>query len=375
LTPAARSLPVASRGLDTPLRSLVYQKTIGPSTDSLPTVAIAADDLTGAADAIAAFAGRGWRAQAALAPAALAAPRPALAQALDCGSRSVSLRGLGEPCVAEIAGHLARADIAFLKVDSLLRGHAAADIAELARRGPWRRIVVAPAFPACGRTFVGGRAYADGVPAPHAPLAVEGADVVDCETDADLERVVAGAATTPPTLWVGSAGLASALARELAGTDATPADAPPRRRGPTVCVVGSMTAPAQRQALALAAAGARHVTDADGTLPQAVAGEAVVVVSIAGPPVSGEGDERRVRGVAELLAPLRERFGALVLVGGQTAVELLRALGVEALDVHGELEPGVVLSAGPSGLPVVTKSGSFGDDGTLVRVVARLGAP
>lgn len=343
-----------------------------PLQSELPAVAVAADDLTGAADAIAVFAGRGWQARVALAPGALGPPRAGVAQALDCASRRVSLPALGERRVADVAAHLAGGDVAFLKVDSVLRGHTAADVAELAGRGHWERVVVAPAFPAQGRTFLGGRAYADGVAAPHARLEIDGAHLVDCTTDDDLRRVVAGAAAAPTTLWVGSAGLASALARELAG-DVGPALAlPSRRPGPTVCVVGSMTEPARRQGLALAATGARQVTDADGALPGAVAGEGVVVVSIAGPAGAGEGDERRARRVAELLAPARERFGALVLVGGETAVELLRALEIDALDVHGELEPGVVLATGPSGLPIVTKSGSFGDDETLVRVVARL---
>lgn len=370
-----------------------------------PSVAIAADDLTGAADSVAAFAAAGWQARVALAPGELMTARLGLAQAVDCASRRTSLAALGEPAVTETLAHLAGAGVALLKVDSLLRGYAVADLETLAERGPWRRVILAPAYPACGRTFVDAQVRIGGRPAQQAGLEVgaatfvgcealrtdpdalpaDGLAVVDAETDADLARVVEGAAGGPRTLWVGSAGLAGALARSLAAGPVASVRPAPATFGSTICVVGSMTETARRQALALASSGARHVelplaalADDGGeptaqNLARTLAEAPHVVLSIAGPVEAGEGDERHVRRLARLLAPLQERIGALVLVGGQTAVEALRALGVGALDVLGELEPGVVLARDARGRLVVTKSGSFGDDRTLVRVLAALG--
>ncbi|MGZ3371349.1 MAG: nucleotide-binding domain containing protein, partial [Caulobacteraceae bacterium] len=67
------------------------------------------------------------------------------------------------------------------------------------------------------------------------------------------------------------------------------------------------------------------------------------------------------------------RFGALAVTGGETARAVLSAAGVRALEVRGELEPGVVLSMAGA-LPVVTKAGAFGRADSLVRAVEALRA-
>src|SRR3954468_17682919 len=57
--------------------------------------------------------------------------------------------------VTALAPLLAGADISFLKIDSRLRGHPAAEIAMCARA--FRTVVIAPAFPAQGRVTRQGR--------------------------------------------------------------------------------------------------------------------------------------------------------------------------------------------------------------------------
>ena len=63
-----------------------------------------------------------------------------------------------------------------------------------------------------------------------------------------------------------------------------------------------------------------------------------------------------------------------MLTGGDTAFAVLRSWGCTGIDLFEEIESGVVLSAsvGVRVLPVVTKSGSFGDPETLVRALAVL---
>ena len=339
----------------------------------LPSVAIVADDLTGAADALATFAVRGWRCRLVLNAQHLGPSRPGTAQALDTAGRAASLSALSPEAVFRITRHLAGADIAFLKVDSLLRGHIASDLAALS--DGWRRVVLTPAFPAHGRTFSGEHArsiaaeLADhglkpvhvGVGHDLAALAREGVLVVEAETDEDLRRAVAGHGST---LWVGSAGLAAALASS--GPPRPNKTLPPRDRA-ILTVVGSRTELARRQVQeALRGRHDLEHVEAAG----AANGTGDLLVSIA----TGDGadDVSLARAHAHDLRKLDARFGALVLVGGDTAREVLTAFGITELAVVGELEPGTALSLDLEGRPIVTKSGSFGDDSALRRIHERL---
>jgi 4-hydroxythreonine-4-phosphate dehydrogenase len=78
--------------------------------------------------------------------------------------------------------------------------------------------------------------------------------------------------------------------------------------------------------------------------------------------------------LGEALRSCAALAGSLVVTGGDTAIGVLSAWGVSGLRLIDELEPGIVLSSaiGSRPLAVVTKSGSFGDRGALVRVRVRL---
>ncbi len=114
--------------------------------------------------------------------------------------------------VARLAPRLDGAEIAFKKIDSLMRGAALAEIAACMRAGPWQFCVLAPAFPYQGRITRAGRQYrndisgwtpvsddlatglrAFGVSAQRllgdADL-LPGINVFDAETDEDLRRIV-----------------------------------------------------------------------------------------------------------------------------------------------------------------------------------------
>jgi uncharacterized protein YgbK (DUF1537 family) len=304
-----------------------------------PSVAIAADDLTGACDSAAAFAQRGWRTSVSLHEPA--APAPGEAAAVDTRSRQRPL----ETDAAFAA--LAVADVALLKVDSLLRGRYAEDLGRLLEDR--RPAVFCPALPELGRAFSGDGVLDEldpvriraGAPVPEAPLVV-----ADAATADDLDRLVAAA--SPDTVWVGSSGLAHALARAHGGDVAAPAFAVD---GELVVAVGSRSEQARRQLARLEGVTLGVVPDGDG--PE---------------------DALHVERLAAELAAAAAEAGAVVATGGDTARALLDALGVDRLEVLGELEPGVVASRTPAGAIFVTKAGSFGDDDTLARVVARLRA-
>jgi uncharacterized protein YgbK (DUF1537 family) len=78
------------------------------------------------------------------------------------------------------------------------------------------------------------------------------------------------------------------------------------------------------------------------------------------------------RGVA-LLVP--GGIGCCVLTGGDTAMAVCRALGVQALRLSGEFAPGlpggVAVGGVLDGTPVILKSGGFGREDVLCEVADR----
>jgi D-threonate/D-erythronate kinase len=179
---------------------------------------------------------------------------------------------------------------------------------------------------------------------------------MEAERDADLDEIAAELlAIERPILWAGSAGLASALAKRIAG----PKHPRPKAAasGPVLFCIGSdhrLTVAQQRRLLA-----ARDVAVEPGALAEG----RHVVLRLAWGKI--DPDELRA-----LFTP--HRPAALVISGGDTASLVCRALGVEAIQIRGELWPGIpvgTLRGGAyDGVAVVTKSGGFGNPDTLVEI-------
>ena len=121
-----------------------------------PALRLLADDLTGALDTAAELSALCgpvrvlWDGDAASTAGSIA---------LDSGTREIE-RDAAVARVEALARALVGAGIAYKKVDSLLRGHAVAELAACLGLGAWRHCVVAPAFPAQGRITRGGRVLA-----------------------------------------------------------------------------------------------------------------------------------------------------------------------------------------------------------------------
>jgi uncharacterized protein YgbK (DUF1537 family) len=399
---------------------------------------ILADDLTGAADCAIAFA-KGGLATAVAWNEAIQGDLPVLS--IDVDSRRLSAEAAAERQVrAQGAHHQAGARL-YKKIDSTLRGQPAAELAAQMKAlppGPAPLAVVAPAFPATGRVTLDGRvvvngqaleatpiwardhSYADGdlasileaagmatavvaldtvragAPAVLARLArarAEGKAAVVCDaaTEQDLDTVAAASLAFDHVVWVGSAGLAAALARQVCpGRTGLPA-LPPMAGGVLV-VVGSLAEASRLQAAQVLRHGAAQgLSVASGTLlagPRdpawlAVAAElqarmaqgADVLLEVAAEacPDLAQGPALAER-LAELLAASGPALGALVATGGETACALLGRLGVHGIELMDEIEPGVPfgLTLGARRFPVVTKAGGFGDALTLERCLARL---
>ncbi|MFJ3586529.1 four-carbon acid sugar kinase family protein [Streptomyces sp. NPDC090127] len=381
------------------------QPPIGPVTG----VAVLADDLTSAGDGAAPFRRAGHRATVLLAEAVEpgTAARDGVV-AVDLGSRL-----LDEASAVALAGRFAEAfadsELLIKTVDSTLRGHVAAEI-RAAHAGSGRRaVVVAPAFPAEGRTTLRGIQHVHGVPVhetdfardpahpvrtadlarllPDAdilepdcfgklPERIDGGGVFVCSaaTDAELGLLVSSVPRPGDVLWVGSPGLAAALAGHHTRTPAAFPLEPPRARRPLI-VVGSAHPATRRQLDRLRTrvdVGAAEAFDGPEEALAALRGSSAPVLAVHTP------DTRRTAAgslAGDLAAVVRELVAdglvdGLVLTGGETAVAALEALGGSGLDLADEPEPGVARGVllSPPQLPVLIKAGGFGDDGTLDRL-------
>jgi len=388
-------------------------------------IAVIADDLTGAADTGVQLVHAGYR------TAVFFRATEVLEDDLDAVSFDTDSRAIPAGFAAKRvldALHVARgARTVYKKLDSTLRGNVAAELA--AALGGARRdhVIVAPAFPAAGRTTVRGIQRVHGVPVdetemvndPHNPvreahvpgllagafssvgaLGVEDlADpelvrraledyecvVADAERDADLEALVRAVPDHARVLWAGSAGLALALGSVYPGPCAGTAGVQRAPVRPVLVVVGSLSGVAREQVRRLVKAYGAIDVPVDGKEPNAVykavgaarkelgGGTCAVVRSTEERVASSEsvlGD------LAEVAALLSEEglFEGLVLTGGATAVGVARRLGASGIRLEGEVEAGVPMGAlvGRRPYPVVTKAGGFGGQDTLVGAVETL---
>jgi uncharacterized protein YgbK (DUF1537 family) len=315
-----------------------------------------ADDLTGALDSAARF-------------VPLCGPIPvtwSLADrdgsfAIDTGTREVA----PAEAIAAVTRHvnaLAGADIAFKKIDSLLRGHVAAELS--ACMTGFDHCILAPAFPFQSRVTRAGRQMVrDGSDWHDVGVDLTGLPLHDAATDADLDAIVAaGRRLAGRVLWCGTGGLAGALA----GRRPVPC---PALHGPVLGLIGS-NHPTTLAQLA-------SVPDLHRIVPIGAAvgmpGPAAVTVGL---PAAMDRVTAAALIAETLLAVLlrSERPGTLFVSGGETLRAICDGLGASSLLVDGEIEPGVPTSllCGGSwdGLRIVSKSGAFGDAGFLARLFA-----
>ncbi|MEO8018321.1 MAG: four-carbon acid sugar kinase family protein, partial [Pseudomonadota bacterium] len=265
---------------------------------------ILADDLTGAADSAIAFARQRLPTKVVWGGARPEDHSDVVALAYDAATRELDSAAAGRRHAEVLRRFWQPGMRVYKKIDSTLRGHPAEEIAAMLEvvvaREPGARAVLAPSFPATGRTVREGQVFVHGVPlqfteywaadrdhalanllhlvesagihARHAGLStVRGNSsalseaiskiagqaaqpvvlVCDAETDDDLERIAAASMGDGATFCIGSAGFAHALARRASRASNRRTalhTCEPTARGALV-VVGSCTQ-ASRAALA-----------------------------------------------------------------------------------------------------------------------------
>src|SRR5215203_6148449 len=132
-------------------------------------IAVIADDLTGAADTGVQFVHAGYRAAVFFRATEMVAD-DLDAVSFDTDSRAMPA-GFAAKRVLDAARVARGARIVYKKLDSTLRGNVAAELAAALGGARRERVVVAPAFPAAGRTTVGGIQRVNGVPVEETEMA------------------------------------------------------------------------------------------------------------------------------------------------------------------------------------------------------------
>lgn len=369
--------------------------------DQIKHIGVVADDLTSAADGAIAFLERGY------------VPRICRVSSLDTHAGLVSVDTGSRTLCATDAAHVTRQAVAALAdrpvlyktIDSTLRGHIRVEIAAAFQASGRPRLVIAPAFPAAGRTTIDGIQLLHGKPVAqtdysrdpvHPARTSRIEDLIEpglgrivrisaCTEDGDigkaigdapvvivdacdqgtLNRRIAGIEKLGPALWVGSPGMAEALASVVerrTGQNIFTTEATPNR---VLVLVGSANPVSHSQCETLAATGASvgmRATDVD---------EAASVVCIRTPHIrTGDPAKALATLVDEAeIALSRHRYDAIVATGGETMHALLERLHIHGFDLIRELEPGFPLGcarlADGRMMLLAMKAGGFGSAMTL----------
>ena len=314
--------------------------------------------------------------------------------AFDLGTRELS--DADSTQLAASAAELLRdADLAYLKCDSLLRGSLAQEIVACLRAQPFDHCIIAPAFPAQRRITRDGRQWAAAHgsdewqlvgadlaaqleafgfpvskcrPGDRAPAAVS---LWDAETIEALQQIVAaGRRLSGRVLWCGAAGLAEAMA----GAEPLCIET---IISPLLALVGTDHPVTQRQLSEVESYRVvfdpEHAASIAAIEDQLEKGAVVVTVHMPGVPARHLAASRIGESFTNLLARLPQP-GTLFVTGGETLSHVCAALGAEALEVQSEIEPGIpasVLKGGKwDGLRVISKSGAFGNEGLIQRLIS-----
>lgn len=323
-------------------------------------VILIADDLTGALDSVVAFAARGLRCIVSRDVAHLSA---ALEQGYDVVGVSTASRELrsdeATEILAQVQALIARHPaIKMKKIDSRLKGHIAEEVAALTADNE-QPVFVSPALPRLGRFVHNGFLSGTAVETPICIAERIGtASVIpDVATLEALFQSLPDDLSKP--LFVGAAGLAEALALRIVPS-ARAAVAVSMKR-PLVMALGSRD-PVTLAQIASIQMPVQPAPNGAFSSTGLVQDQVVQLVSgdVKTSPV--EASQTFAQSIAKLVQGAHP--ASLLACGGETANAILASLGINLLEVLGEVRPGLPAALAIDGmldLLVLTKSGGLGE--------------
>jgi uncharacterized protein YgbK (DUF1537 family) len=373
--------------------------TVSPDARTL----IIADDLTGACDAAVAFAIKGIDTHVLLDPGEIETASAQVvaicteSRDIDADHARQKLHLIAQQQTASRPDNTFNQT--FKKIDSVLRGNTVHEIEAAIHAFQHDLAIIAPAYPALGRTSRDGvlrishiagdesidireKLYSTGLQPTwiahgqsmeqltqqmrQALGSTSRTVYCDAVLQSDLEAVVQAANSLKARiLWIGSAGLAHALAAE---TPSHPSEPTTPAKGTTLLFVGS-DHPATLKQLAFLREQVKLqelpslLETLDMTRP--------ILVPLERDRITEEEVRRAIRGIQP------GDVACLFMTGGDTAMLVCRALSIRSLHLRAEFEPGVsqaIAVGGPyAGCTVILKSGGFGEIGLLHRIVKHFG--
>lgn len=359
--------------------------------DALRQLAILADDLTGACDAAIAF-------TTVAHPVRVVVHDAELTSSGVCAATSNTRDIPAEEAihsVATFASALPAGLPVFKKIDSVFRGNTFVEIVTAARCFPADLVVLAPAYPAVGRRQRAGvlhvqdlggeqliyvrQALAQHGCSASVVRAEENPDALrqdllqhlanpqplllfDAWTSGDLIAVVQAVKSLRlRVLWIGSGGLAHALAASFRPLE--PLSQPELRPGSPIFFVGSDHATTLQQVRYLQTVSRLVPKECNSSAPAAEDG---LLLTIA----RGQTQQGDIHAALASVSP--ENTSCLFMTGGDTALLVCRALGIRSLQLIREFAPGVPLALAEggrfNGIHVILKSGGFGEPDLLCRI-------
>ena len=360
------------------MRTPTASSVLAPAKLTVPHpshIYLLADDLTGACDAAAAFLNAGHSVRVWFGLKALHSTTESV-QALCTNSRAYAPEQAMLAVSHAATGFAGKSKALFFKkIDSAARGPLAAELLAAYRALGAEAILVAPSFPAAGRTVRNGILDIQDAAGQHTQLPLAGLFppeiqplialiahpkkiaaaraagkfilLCDAVTQADLEALARVAADLPNLLYAGSAGLAQAIA----SLDSAPRNSQPLPRSVRTLIVAGTSHPVTKLQL-------------DNLVDDAPFAQALCIHFEAN-------DGARIRAAFHEFDPQ-----TLILTGGDTALLAVRALDAHSSILRGEFAPGIpwgIVQGGIAhGRTIITKSGGFGSSTILSEILATL---
>jgi D-threonate/D-erythronate kinase len=341
-------------------------------------IRIITDDFTSATDGLPAFSERGWSTSVCLRAQNVVQAQVASA---DTDSRNLPPAEAAQ-AVANWAKAWTSADMLIKQFDSTLRGPLVAEVHAAWQASGRKKLLVAPAFPAAGRTTVNGKVLVHGVEVHHTAfsndplnpvrqsslpalfaqagitlqiasspaqaidiLEQHDAVVMDASNEQALTDLVAICWARREVLWAGSTGLLRAAACAL-----------PR---PSTSTRMHTFTPAQRPAVVVGSHNPRSRVQL-----KLIRNQHELV--FATPEEKGNSKALTASLVQETVAALRAGVcDGLIVTGGETAKQIAHALQARGISVLREVQAGIplcLLHTSSGDVPLITKAGGFGND-------------